>query len=539
MRFFQVKAMPQINDMTMHNHTESQSHAGLGTSDVPITECDVFIIGGGINGCGIARELAGRGYDVQLAEMHDLSSGTSSWSTKLIHGGLRYLEYYEFSLVRKALQEREVLMKMAPHLVHPLRFILPHLPDMRPKWLLRAGLFLYDHLGPRNILPASRAVDLTKDETGAILADHLTFGFAYSDCMVDDNRLTILNAKAAEALGAKIMPRNQVLSAMKQDDSWLIETQKGVVRAKLIINAGGPWADSIRQIAHGDDSQASSISHNQKAIRLVRGSHIITRKLFDHDKAYIFQNSDGRILFAIPYLDNFTLIGTTDIDHDGAPDNPQISDEEISYICREVSHYLAQDITPDDVLHTYSGVRPLYDDGAQDAKAATRDYVLDFEYGTSQEKQSGWLNIFGGKLTTYRQLALQAAEMIAPILPAPSADRIGTTPLPGGDMAGGDFDAFYQKLEVAFPRVDKTQLRRMALAYGTNIYHILGPSEGARDQGLDFGCGLYQAEVDYLIDEEWAQSVDDILMRRSKLGYYADKAMRDALSAYLAKKHSS
>ena len=490
--------------------------------------CDIFIIGGGINGCGIARELAGRGYDVQLAEMRDLSSGTSSWSTKLIHGGLRYLEYYEFSLVRKALQERETLMGMAPHLIHPLRFILPHLPEMRPKWLLRAGLFLYDYLGPRKFLPASRSVNLKKDIAGAALAPHFTAGFEYSDCMVDDNRLTILNARAAAALGAKIMPRNKVLSARQDKDGWQIETEQGAVHAKMVVNAGGPWADTVRDLTNG----AERASHNQKSIRLVRGSHIITKQLFSHDKAYIFQNSDGRILFAIPYLDAFTLIGTTDVDHDEAPDNPQISDDEVAYICREVSAYLAKDITADDVLHTYSGVRPLFDDGAQDAKAATRDYVLSFEAGTRDR----WLNIFGGKLTTYRQLALQVADKIATVEKAPSKARIGTATLPGGDIKNGDFAAFLKKLALSHRDMAPSRLRRMAMAYGTEIYHIIGTHQGAIDEGQDFGLGLYQSEVDFLITQEWAYDVDDILMRRSKLGYQADDEMRARLGAYLAEK---
>ena len=494
-----------------------------------VTNCDVFIIGGGINGCGVARELAGRGYQVCLSEMRDLSSGTSSWSTKLIHGGLRYLEYYEFGLVRKALQEREILMRMAPHLIHPLRFVLPHLPAMRPKWLLRAGLFLYDYLGPRKILPASSSVNLTKDSAGEVLASHLTSGFEYSDCMVDDNRLTILNARAAAALGAQIMVRNKVLHATLQDDGWLIETQDGVFHAKMVINAGGPWADSVRQIAQPHQNAAT---HNQASIRLVRGSHIITKSRFDHDKAYIFQNSDGRILFAIPYLDEFTLIGTTDIDHDDAPDNPEISTEEISYICREVSAYLKCEITPSDVLHTYSGVRPLYDDGAQDAKAATRDYVLDFEDGTAQS----WLNIFGGKLTTYRQLGLQVADKIGTVLAAPKQTRIGTTPLPGGDIADADFESFFATLCQAHPDIAKKRLRRMALAYGTEITKIIGTKPDEVDQGIDFGAGLFQAEVDYQIKYEWASCAEDIIMRRSKLGYFMDDSMVKKLASYLSGK---
>ena len=492
-------------------------------------QCDVLIIGGGINGCGIARELAGRGYDVQLAEMNDLSSGTSSWSTKLIHGGLRYLEYYEFSLVRKALQEREVLMKMAPHLIHPLRFVLPHLPSMRPKWLLRAGLFFYDHLGGRKLLPASRSVNLTTDITGEILAPDLTAGFEYSDCMVDDNRLTILNARAAHELGAVIRNRTKVISAVQQDAGWHVVTDKGDIFAKMVVNAGGPWADGVRSLASAPQGLPA---HNQKHIRLVRGSHILVKKICDHDKAYIFQNSDGRILFAIPYLEAFSLIGTTDVDHDSAPDNPQISADEIRYICQEVSAHLKQPIGADDVLHTYSGVRPLFDDGKEDAKAATRDYILAFEEGSDKT----WLNIFGGKLTTYRQLALQLADLLATKLPAPSVARIGTTPLPGGDIPEADFAKFLHNLRASHPRIAPDRLKRMALAYGTEIYQIIGTVQDALPEGIDFGLGLYQSEVDFLIAHEWAMTVDDILWRRSKLGYQADDAMRDALGAYLARK---
>ena len=492
------------------------------------SSCDIFIIGGGINGCGVARELAGRGYDVHLCEMRDLSSGTSSWSTKLIHGGLRYLEYYEFQLVRKALKEREVLMKMAPHLIHPLRFVLPHVPSSRPKWLLRAGLFLYDFLGPRKILPASSSVDFKTDISGALLKPHYQSGFEYSDCMVDDNRLTILNARAAADEGAVIETYTKVENITRSDGLWQVETDKAVITAKMVINAGGPWADQIRGLVQTSTPRPN---HNKASIRLVRGSHIITDKLYDHDKAYIFQNSDGRILFVIPYLDEFTLIGTTDVDHDEAPDNPEISDDEISYICREVSAYLKTDITEKDVRHSYSGVRPLFDDGAADAKAATRDYVLSFEEGTDNQI----LNILGGKLTTYRQLALQVAAKIQDVLPAPSHKVIGTKALPGGDIKDAHFDAFLTRLKSEFPDMDRRYLRRLALAYGTEIYQILGTAEQPQSQGIDFGLGLRQAEVDFLMAHEWARTPEDVLMRRTKLGYHATDDIRGVLADYMAR----
>ena len=484
---------------------------------------DVCIIGGGINGCGIARELSAKGYQVFLAEKNDLSSGTSSWSTKLIHGGLRYLEYYEFRLVREALREREILMQMAPHLIHPLRFILPHLPSMRPKYLLRMGLFLYDHLGKRRFLKGSSSVNLQTDEAGAILRDDLRHGFEYSDCFVDDNRLTIANAMAAKNYGAAIHPHCAVIAAdYEKKTGWKITTDDGVIHAKMVINAGGPWADQLRSL--------NGRFANQQSIRLVRGSHILTKRLFDHDKAYIFQNSDGRILFAIPYLDDFTLLGTTDVDHEGAPDKPEISDDEIDYICREVSAYLKQPVQPSDIIATYSGVRPLYDDGAEDAKAATRDYVLKFE----DDLEGDWLNIFGGKLTTYRQLALSVAGLVQTKMAPPRTQVAGTSPLPGGDIKDADFAAFLEQLSTEFPKLEAKQLKRMAMGYGTNIYQILGTPDAPYDQGTDFGAGLSQAEIDYLVEYEWARTADDILMRRSKLGYYADKKMKTALERYLA-----
>ena len=484
---------------------------------------DICIIGGGINGCGIARELSAKGYKVFLADKNDISSGTSSWSTKLIHGGLRYLEYYEFRLVREALREREILMQMAPHLIHPLRFILPHLPSMRPKWLLRLGLFLYDHLGRRRFLKGSSSVNFKTDETGAILRSDLKYGFEYSDCFVDDNRLTLANALAARDYGAEIKPRCAVTDVVSDgQDGWQVTTEDGVIHAKIVINAAGPWVDQLRAL--------TGRKANQQSIRLVRGSHILTKRIFDHDKAYIFQNSDGRILFAIPYLDEFTLLGTTDIDHEGAPDNPQISDDEISYICREVSAYLKQPVVPEDVIATYSGVRPLYDDGAEDAKSATRDYVLKFEDGLAGD----WLNIFGGKLTTYRQLALSVAKLVEGKIMPPSAGMAGTNALPGGDIKDADFSAFLTKLGTQFPDMEAKQLKRMAMAYGANIYAILGKPDDLLDQGLDFGAGLRQAEVDYLITHEWAKTAEDILWRRSKLGYFASEAMVKKLNSYLS-----
>lgn len=482
---------------------------------------DILIIGGGINGCGIAHELAARGYSVCLAEKNDLASATSSWSTKLIHGGLRYLEHYEFRLVRESLKEREVLMQMAPHLIKPLRFILPHLPAMRPKWLLRLGLFLYDNLGGRNRLAKSSGVNLRTDEAGKELKAEFTSGFEYSDCFVDDSRLTITNAIAAAGFGAEIRRHCEVKKLDPDENGWKAETTSGSIFAKLVINASGPWADQICAL-HPEQK-------NLNRIRLVRGSHLITKKLFDHQKAYIFQNPDGRILFAIPYLDDFTLVGTTDIDHLDAPDQPQISNDEIDYICVQISRYLDRPLNNADIVSTYSGVRPLFDDGQQDAQTVTRDYVLEWQDGPAQN----WLNIFGGKLTTYRKLALAVADMIGDVLPPTRGLSKEHLPLPGGDIAGGDMAGFMAHLEHDFPHLSPKMLARMAMAYGTRINQIIGTADQPNALGRDFGHGLYQAEIDYLIENEWAVSADDILSRRTKLGLYFDAKMTKDLSAYL------
>jgi glycerol-3-phosphate dehydrogenase len=486
------------------------------------TEYDVLIIGGGINGCGIARELAGRGYQVILCEKNDIAAATSSWSTKLIHGGLRYLEHYEFRLVRESLKEREILMSMAPHLIQPLRFVLPHRPEMRPKWLLRLGLFLYDRLAGTSRLPASSSVDLRQDEAGLFLRKTLTDGFEYSDCFVDDSRLTLANARAAADLGAEIHRDCPVLSLEKLSAGWQAKTSKGALSARIVINASGPFADHVLSLRTG--------SQLKKHIRLVRGSHLIVKRIFTHDKAYIFQNSDGRILFALPYLNDFNLLGTTDIDHQGAPDKPVISQDEIDYILKELGQYLKNPISEAQVLATYSGVRPLFDDGKQAAQSVTRDYVLSWQ----ADSEKSWLNIFGGKLTTYRKLALKVADMVSQILPAPKEIEPGFSCLPGGNIPDSDFDIFLQGLKEDFSAFPELMITRMAHAYGSNLSTILGTATQPNDLGIEFGYGLYQAEVDYLVREEWARTAEDILSRRSKLGLYFDKPMTDKLSKYLA-----
>ncbi len=376
---------------------------------------DLAIIGGGINGCGIARDAAGRGNSVFLCEMNDLASGTSSWSTKLIHGGLRYLEYYEFRLVREALIEREILWQIAPHIIRPLRFVLPHHAGLRPAWLLRLGLFLYDHIGGRNLLPPTRSVDLASDEVGKpLIANRYTRGFEYSDCFVDDARLVVLTARDAADRGAEIHTRSRAAEIRQVEGVWHVTVEdtdgaRKTIQARALVNAGGPWVEAVLSSGSGVNARAK--------VRLVQGSHIVVRKLYDHDRAYMFQNADGRIIFVIPYQNDFTLIGTTDRDYDGDPAKVKASPEEIRYLCASASEYLAKPVKPEDVVWTYSGVRPLYDDGASEAKAATRDYV--FELDTPGG--APLLSIYGGKITTYRRLAEEALERLAPYLPSSKA----------------------------------------------------------------------------------------------------------------------
>src|SRR4051794_28945062 len=409
---------------------------------------DLAIIGGGVNGCGIARDAAGRGNSVFLCEMNDLASGTSSWSTKLVHGGLRYLEYYEFRLVREALIEREILWQIAPHIIRPLRFVLPHHAGLRPAWLLRLGLFMYDHIGGRKPLPPTRTLDLTRDEVGQpLVPGRYTKGFEYSDCFVDDARLVVLTARDAANRGADIRTRTRAVQIRQADGIWQITVEdrssgeRSTVSARALINAGGPWVEQVLASGAGVNARAK--------VRLVQGSHIVVRKLYAHDRAYMFQNGDGRIIFVIPYQDDFTLIGTTDRDYDGDPALVKASGEEIKYLCDSVSEYLARSVSPDDVVWTYAGVRPLYDDGASEAKAATRDYV--FELDTPGG--APLLSIYGGKITTYRRLAEEALEKLSPYLRSAKA-REGWTakaPLPGGDMDVSALEALTSELTRGYP----------------------------------------------------------------------------------------
>jgi glycerol-3-phosphate dehydrogenase len=493
---------------------------------------DLAIIGGGINGCGIARDAAGRGLSVFLCEQNDLASGTSSWSTKLIHGGLRYLEYYEFRLVREALMEREVLWQMAPHIIWPLRFVLPHHKGLRPAWLLRLGLFLYDNLGGRRLLPPTRTLDLAKDPAGRPLKPgEFDRAFEYSDCWVEDARLVALNARDAADRGAVVRTRTKAVSADRGSDHWTLTLEdtlsraRSTVKAKVVINAGGPWVADVL---------SSKLRMNATAkVRMVQGSHIVVKRVFDHDRCYIFQNADNRIIFAIPYERDFTLIGTTDRDYQGDPAKVKATDEEIDYLCQAASDYFARPITRADLVWDYSGVRPLYDDGASAAQAATRDYVLVLD----AEGGAPLLSIYGGKITTYRRLAEHALEKLDAHLPSQTAGKrgwSGKTPLPGGDFPVMGFEALVADLLATRPWLEREHARRLARAYGTRARRILGGATSLAGLGRNFGSTLTEAEVVYLIEEEWARSAEDVLWRRSKLGLRLAPDEAAALDRFMA-----
>ncbi|MHA1522938.1 MAG: glycerol-3-phosphate dehydrogenase [Alphaproteobacteria bacterium] len=510
---------------------------------------DLAIIGGGINGCGIARDAAGRGLSVYLCEQNDLASATSSASTKLIHGGLRYLEYYEFLLVRKALIEREILLRNAPHIIWPMRFILPHHRGLRPAWLIRLGLFLYDHLGGRKILPGTKTLYLRTDAVGEPLRDEFVRGFEYSDCCVADSRLVVLNARDASDRGATIDVRTKCVGAERGEKLWQLTMEdadtgaKKEIAAKALVNASGPWVSEFLGQTIGANSPAK--------IRLVKGSHIVVPRHFAHDRAYIFQNSDNRIIFAIPYEENFTLIGTTEFDYDGDLGAVEINDEEIAYLCAAASEYFKKPVTVASVVHCFSGVRPLYDDGADDAKSTTRDYILELTGGPgsggsgsggsgsggSGNEIAPLLNIFGGKITTYRRLAQAALRALYPDAGAPWTQNAS---LPGGDFPVDGFDMLVEKLIEEFDFLTPAHATRLARAYGTLVRHILKGATSIADLGENFGADLYAKEVAYLIEEEWARTADDVLWRRSKLGQRFSAAqstrLADWMARYLTKK---
>jgi glycerol-3-phosphate dehydrogenase len=492
---------------------------------------DLAIIGGGVNGCGIARDAVGRGNSVFLCEMNDLASGTSSWSTKLVHGGLRYLEYYEFRLVREALIERELLWQIAPHIVRPLRFVLPHHDGLRPAWLLRLGLFLYDHIGGRHLLPATRSVDLAHDEVGQpLIPNRYTKGFEYSDCFVDDARLVVLTARDAADRGADIRTRTRAVDIRQADGIWQVTVENAAsgerskIKARVLVNAGGPWVENVLASGAGVNAKAK--------VRLVQGSHIVVRKLYAHDRAYMFQNSDGRIVFAIPYQDDFTLIGTTDRDYEGDPAKVKASSEEIEYLCASVSEYLAKPVKPADVVWDYAGVRPLYDDGASEAKAATREYVFELDLPGG----APLLSIYGGKITTHRRLAEEALEKLSPYLKGDKAREgwTGKAPLPGGDMDVSAIPALCAELMRDYPFLSAAHANRLAHAYGTRAVKLLSTAKSLAELGKAFGASLTEAEVRYLISEEWARTAEDIVWRRSKLGLRLTPEEIAALDLWIA-----
>lgn len=494
----------------------------------PSSMQDIFIIGGGINGMAIARDAAGRGFSVTLCEAKDFGSGTSSASTKLVHGGLRYLEHYEFMLVRKALQEREILWQMAPHIIWPMRFVLPHHSGLRPAWLLRLGLFLYDYIGGRKLLPATKTVSLASTALGAPLRGTFKKGYEYSDCWVEDSRLVILNAQDAAAKGADIRSHTKVTRAEKHDGGWQITVEdqrngeQSTVHAKLLINAAGPWVDEVLSQALGQN--------NSKNVRLVRGSHIVVDKIYDHDRSYIFQNDDDRIIFAIPYEQDYTLIGTTDADHGPIMGDVKISEEETDYLCKMASAYFEEPVTKENIVWTYSGVRPLYDDGASKAQEATRDYIIRRE---GELDQGLLLNIFGGKITTCRVLGEAMMEEVEDLLGKRGDAWTKNSTLPGGDFGPEEFDMICAQIGGEFPKLPPKLINRLVRAYGTRTKLLLKDRTTLENLGQHFGSDLYEAEIIYQMTHEWAESGDDVLFRRTKLGIRLTEEQRQSVDKFV------
>lgn len=490
---------------------------------------DLLVVGGGVNGAGIARDAVGRGLSVLLCEQDDLAAHTSSASTKLIHGGLRYLEHYEFSLVRKALQEREILLRLAPHIISPLRFVMPHVSGLRPAWMIRAGLFLYDHLSKREVLPGSRGIDFRTHISGGPLKKSLKKGFVYSDAAVQDARLVVLNAMDAHERGATILTKTRLIAAKQGPQLWEASLQSAItgetikVQARCIVNAAGPWVASLLSGALNTPAQ-----HH---IRLVKGSHIVTRRLFDHDHAYIFQNPDKRIVFAIPYENDFTAIGTTDVEYSGDPGKVDISAEETAYLCASVNRYFDVAVTPAQVVWSWSGVRPLLEEEVANPSAVTRDYRLEL---TTEHNLAPVLSVFGGKITTYRRLAEEVMEKLQPLFGYMTPEEwTAHAPLPGGDIENADFASFRKRLGQRYAWLPAATAQRYAHAYGTRVERLLDGIHDVAGLGELFGADLYEAEVRYLVRHEWALTAEDIIWRRSKLGLRLDAAAVARLSAWL------
>ncbi len=490
-----------------------------------MTDFDLAIVGGGINGAGIARDAAGRGLRVLLVEQGDLASGTSSASTKLIHGGLRYLEHGWFRLVREALIEREVMLRMAPHLIRPMRFVLPPAPGLRSPWLLRTGLFIYDHLGGRELLPATRTIDLSRDPLGVPLKRRDGRGFEYSDCQVDDARLVVLNAVDAAERGAVIRTRTRCVAAERREVWQLALDHQGrsdTATAHVLVNASGPWLRQFDETVLHDGSAAH--------LRLVKGSHMVVRRLFEHDRGYIFQTGDGRVVFALPFAEGFTLIGTTDQAFSGDPGGAMPSGDEIDYLCAVANQYFRAQIAPVDVIWAFAGVRSLYDDGSKNPQDTTRDYVLNLD---ETDGKAPLLTIYGGKITTYRRLAEHALDRMSHVVEAGTAWTKGSH-LPGGDFPHDELGALVTKTKASWPFLADEQAQRMVRAYGTRVTRVLGHAKSLTELGPDLGAGLSAAEVQYLMEQEWAQTADDVLWRRTKLGLRVTTQERDLIAGFMA-----
>ena len=492
---------------------------------------DLLVIGGGVNGCAIARDAAGRGLSVLLVEQGDLAQATSSASTKLFHGGLRYLEYYEFRLVRESLIERETLLRAMPHISWPMRFVLPHRAGLRPAWMLRLGLLIYDHLGGRRILPPTRTLDLARDPAGEPLRPGIRRGFEYSDCWVDDARLVVLLARDAAARGAGIRTRTRFVRAARNGGGWRVELAgpdgaAARIGARAVVNAAGPWV--------GEVLEAGLAARTRRTLRLVRGSHLVTRRLFAHERAYILQQPDGRIVFAIPYEGDFTLIGTTDVEHAGPPGAAACTPEERDYLLAAVNGYFATPVRAGDVVWSYAGVRPLYDDGASSATAATRDYVLEVGEGGGNGEGAPVLNVLGGKITTHRRLAEAAMAKLRPFLPGLGPDWTAGVPLPGGDFPWDGAAAVAADLAAAHPFLGPAAAARLVRLYGTEAGRMLDGARSPADLGAGFGAGLTERELVWLRDREWARTAEDVLWRRTKLGLRLDAAAAARVEAFLA-----
>jgi glycerol-3-phosphate dehydrogenase len=482
-----------------------------------LQEFDLLVIGGGINGAGVARDAAGRGLSVLLAEKSDLAGATSSWSSKLIHGGLRYLEHYEFRLVAEALAEREVLLRIAAHLVWPARFVMPHVPELRPRWMIRTGLFLYDNLGRRTTLPGSQSVRLDAPPYASGLKPGLRHGFLYSDCRVDDARLVVVNAMDARARGAQVRTRTACTAARRQAGRWHVQLSDGSeALARAVVNAAGPWVKGVL-----NDNLAQPSADN---VLLVKGSHIVLPRLYEGEHAFILQNDDRRVVFMIPFEAGTTLVGTTDVPFEGEPASAAASDEEVAYLCRAVNRYLAKPVTPGDVLWRFAGVRPLYDDGKSDPSAVTRDYTLrvDDEAGAAPV-----VSVFGGKITTYRRLAEQVLARLQPYFPGMRAPWTERAPLPGSDLGGATLPQAFAQLRARYARLDEGLLRGVFRRHGSLAAQVLGDGE----LGEHYGAGLCEREVRYLVEREWAVSAEDILWRRSKAGLQMTPAQRERVAA--------